>query len=96
MSKDLSLDVPLHKVDELTEAFRQRNERISTLTAERDGLLEALEGAQNAINASAEAVDAEWRGHDFRASRSENVVRSWMNKVNALLAKHRDLEKKEQ
>lgn len=95
MNKDLSLDVPLHKVDELTEAFRQRNERISTLTAERDELLEALENLAVAYGPTLWYLECEvgTRGLTEAQTLAEDKE---LQAALTLIAKHRDPEKKEQ
>ena len=51
-----------------------------------DKLVEALAGANAALNAMATQVDAEWRNHDKIADQHDAVVRAYREQVRAALA----------
>lgn len=50
-------------------------------------LVQALRGAEDAVQAAYAQVDAEWRDHDKAATRHDNVIRDWRVKKNNALAK---------
>lgn len=50
-------------------------------------LVDALLGAEGAIQAMGSQVDAEWRDHDKAATRHDSTVRAWRAKRDAALAK---------
>jgi len=52
---------------------------------ERERVCKVLGGAQRAITAAYDQVDAEFRDHDTRADKAQKIVRAWQADARALL-----------
>ncbi len=59
---------------------------LARVTAERDRLREALNGAFAAVSASYDEAHAEWQRQDKRGEKANKIVREWREAARAALA----------
>jgi chromosome condensin MukBEF ATPase and DNA-binding subunit MukB len=59
---------------------------LARVTAERDRMREALNGAFAAVSASYDEAQAEWQRQDKRGEKANKIVREWRELARAALA----------
>jgi len=72
---------------DITYEEGQRRIADASLIAAAPELLEALQGAQKAVNLAYHQAHAEWQNADKRAERLDAQVRSWRKAASAAIAK---------
>lgn len=65
----------------------QRDTATAALVSAAPDLLEIAQESNNALNAMASQVEAEWRDHDKAAARHDAIVMAFRAKVRAAIAK---------